>query len=549
MVKFPNIGSNHGSDTRNIINAVINHLNKLGYTYEETLIIMRSLLKEYDGVQKQLDGLVIESGNANSEVSQARGSYDLLYQRLNGDKAALEQMIDNIESNETKNQSDFMGMLHKLKSPQKVLYRVIRDRRIEIFVPQYGEYGTMYQFFKNTNEDFIRMGFVDYSRMKLINDYYQNKNYDTLNGTWDLRNAPNYFTTEVGATVEVEFEGTGIDFLHFADNRGGVFEFSVDGEIVKSISTHIDAVPSSELESNYAIRSVVKGLENKKHILVGTFKGADTSNPPVGTARGWLRYAPSHLLVDYNYTFHVHGPVHRESKIKNIIHSGSVKEFAFSINDGNDNVEWIPEHNSKGSTRALSQEILIDGVKVTDFTEMKHFGSADVIVIKQKLIGFHPNIPNDDVCEITSTHSITSSGISVFNKFKWLKSVMVHDGYSMMLPVLPNATSRLFTSNDVSMPTTKSDNSFVSVPNGADALSFSFTTTDDYATILKVENINKSYRLNKNKDTFVQLQHRSDMQKLYPTIYQNEQVEYGDVYTASYHYDVGKIANVQDLLI
>lgn len=543
------IGSLWDRSNRNGTNANFKFLFESREHMDKLIEIAEDSIRASEGVQKQLDGLVIESGNANAEVSQARGSYDLLYQRLNGDKAALEQMINNIESNETKNQSDFMGMLHKLKAPQKVLYRVIRDRRIEIFVPQYGEYGTMYQFFKNTNEDFIRMGFADYSRMKLINDYYQNKNYDTLNGTWDLRNAPNYFTTEVGATVEVEFEGTGIDFLHYADNRGGVFEFSVDGEIVKSISTHIDAVPSSELESNYAIRSVVKGLENKKHILVGTFKGADTSNPPVGAARGWMRYAPSHLLVDYNYTFHVHGPVHRESKIKNIIHSGSVKEFAFSVNDGNNNVEWLPEHNSKGSTRALSQEILIDGVKVTDFTEMKHFGSADVIVIKQKLIGFHPNIPNDDVCEITSTHSITSSGVSVFNKFKWLKSVMVHDGYSMMLPVLSNATRRLFTSNDVSIATTKSDNSFINVPQGSDALSFAFTTTDDYATILKVENINKSYRLNENEDTFVQLQHRPDMQKLYPTIYQNEQVEYGDVYTASYHYDVGKIANVQDLLI
>lgn len=543
------IGSLWDRSNRNGTNANFKFLFESREHMDKLIEKAEDSIRASEGVQKQLDGLVIESGNANAEVSQARGSYDLLYQRLNGDKAALEQMINNIESNETKNQSDFMGMLHKLKSPQKVLYRVIRDRRIEIFVPQYGEYGTMFQFFKNTNEDFIRMGFADYSRMQLINGYYQNKNYDTLNGTWDLRNAPNYFTTEVGATVEVEFEGTGIDFLHFADNRGGVFEFSVDGEIVKSISTHIDAVPSSELESNYAIRSVVKGLENKKHILVGTFKGADTSNPPVGTARGWMRYAPSHLPADYNFTFHVHGPVHRESKIKNIIHSGSVKEFALSVNDGNDNVEWIPEHNSKGSTRALSQEILIDGVKVTDFTEMKHFGSANVIVIKQKLIGFHPNIPNDDVCEITSTHSITSSGVSVFNKIKWLKSVMVHDGYSMMLPVLPNATSRLFTSNDVSIATTKSDNSFVSVPKGADALSFAFTTTDDYATILKVENINKSYRLNENEDTFVQLQHRTDMQKLYPTVYQNEQVEYGDVYTASYHYDVGKIANVQDLLI
>ena len=89
--KVPEINWGHGSDTRNIINQLIRLFNSMGYTYDESLKMMKELLKDYDGVQEQLDNLVIESGNSNAEVSQARGSFDLLYKRLDSYNKQFEQ--------------------------------------------------------------------------------------------------------------------------------------------------------------------------------------------------------------------------------------------------------------------------------------------------------------------------------------------------------------------------------------------------------------------------------------------------------------------------
>ncbi|MDW4129945.1 glycosyl hydrolase family 28-related protein [Staphylococcus saprophyticus] len=49
---------------------------------EETIEYAKKVNSENKEVQKQLNGLVIESGNANAEVSQARGGYSVLNERL-----------------------------------------------------------------------------------------------------------------------------------------------------------------------------------------------------------------------------------------------------------------------------------------------------------------------------------------------------------------------------------------------------------------------------------------------------------------------------------
>lgn len=87
--KLPLINSAHGSETRNIINELIKLFNGMGYTYNESLQKAQDVLNEAQktndmnvDVQNQLDNLVIESGNANAEVSQARGGFPLLKDRF-----------------------------------------------------------------------------------------------------------------------------------------------------------------------------------------------------------------------------------------------------------------------------------------------------------------------------------------------------------------------------------------------------------------------------------------------------------------------------------
>ena len=88
--KLPTINSAHGSETRNIINELIKLFNGMGYTYDEALQKAHDTLNEAKktnnmnkDVQRQLDNIILENGDSEAEVVQARGRADLLYKRLN----------------------------------------------------------------------------------------------------------------------------------------------------------------------------------------------------------------------------------------------------------------------------------------------------------------------------------------------------------------------------------------------------------------------------------------------------------------------------------
>lgn len=59
---------------------------------------------------------------------------------------------------------------------------------------------------------------------------YENKNYETLTGTW-VTTAPNaHYATSVGATMTTTVTGESIEFHFYGDNRGGIWEFVIDGD-------------------------------------------------------------------------------------------------------------------------------------------------------------------------------------------------------------------------------------------------------------------------------------------------------------------------------
>ena len=87
--KLPLINSAHDSETRNIINELIKLFNAMGYTYDEALQMSRNILKEAQktnnmnkDVQRQLNNIILENGNSEAEVVQARGEYSVLNERM-----------------------------------------------------------------------------------------------------------------------------------------------------------------------------------------------------------------------------------------------------------------------------------------------------------------------------------------------------------------------------------------------------------------------------------------------------------------------------------
>lgn len=83
MEGFKRLGSNWTNHTRNEENRMF-----------------QELFTNYGSFQRQLDDLVVNSGDSNAEVVQARGGYDLLYKRLDANDFKLNKNKNDIEENE-----------------------------------------------------------------------------------------------------------------------------------------------------------------------------------------------------------------------------------------------------------------------------------------------------------------------------------------------------------------------------------------------------------------------------------------------------------------
>lgn len=88
---------NHNRNYEELYNDVLDVKNTnstLIYDAEQAVEQAQAVNAENKNVQKQLNNLIIESGNANAEVSQARGTHEVLNERLN----TMDTEIDNAEN-------------------------------------------------------------------------------------------------------------------------------------------------------------------------------------------------------------------------------------------------------------------------------------------------------------------------------------------------------------------------------------------------------------------------------------------------------------------
>ncbi|MEI2356050.1 prophage endopeptidase tail family protein [Mesobacillus zeae] len=108
-------------------------------------------------------------------------------------------------------------------------------------------------------------------------------NYASRTGTWADVADPHHYTSQVGATFTASFTGTGVFFRHYADNRGGVWEFVLNGDKKKRVSTWSSAAQTKVVE-------LFRNLDEGTYSMVATFKGDDSKHVPStgkGTSRGW----------------------------------------------------------------------------------------------------------------------------------------------------------------------------------------------------------------------------------------------------------------------
>ncbi|MES1038945.1 phage tail spike protein [Peribacillus simplex] len=98
--------------------------------------------------------------------------------------------------------------------------------------------------------------------------------YSSRSGTYYTEPGLNQLATEkVGANFKFSFSGTGFNFKTIVTFLGGVWEFTIDGSQSVKISTYEDVTSKDKTFE------IIRGLENKTHSVVATFKGKDSKNP------------------------------------------------------------------------------------------------------------------------------------------------------------------------------------------------------------------------------------------------------------------------------
>ncbi|MBW3496052.1 BppU family phage baseplate upper protein [Bacillus sp. FDAARGOS_1420] len=456
------------------------------------------------------------------------------------------------------NQRDFIELLRNHNTPSNMYTRIVGDRTLDILIPLRGNKVAHYTLRKDTKDDYVKLEDCAISNLSVVAQKVNAINYKVDTGAMQKANPPNYYTTTVGDTFTFTFDGTGFDFQHFTDNRGGLWEFKVDGTVVKTISTHINDVPTNELKVNYGTRSVVRGLAKGTHTVVATFKGDDPANPPTGganTSRGWVKNDTGYAqAAEAHKTAFIYDDLLNPVKEVDLLVSFSNKEFAFRMkpNDSSVNAEWIPEH-SAATVFKVSQKIYIDDKEINSWTADATVKEAKMVRAVQSMKGFHPSDLTNALCEIYSVHTVTNQGVTFDIKIKWLQDTFIEDGYIAMLPGSRPFVEKLVDATGKSFETLVADNSSKDIVNGEKMASYAMLSKErEYVVAMKINNIHASLRKGQTgiRNPLVWLQHRdATLQKLYPQVYKNCVVKAGETHPFSATYFVGELPLAAQLLI
>jgi hypothetical protein len=480
------------------------------------------------------------------------------------DNTEIKNQIANVSAQlaDTENkvaQVDFVEMIRESNnSSSKLRTKILADRKIEIAVPFNDGLYAKYTMAKDANDDYMTL---QGAQIGTINLQTELKNYSASTGTI-VSAAPNNYASVVGSTVSLTFTGKSISMRHIADTRGGIWEVQIDGTVVGTISTHIDAMTALGLVSEGGVytRLLADGLTNAPHTLVATFKGDDQSHAPVGgSSRGWIRFEAStsnrhsFSITKHEYAF--------TSQFSTMV-ADSNKEYAFShmVKNGQGaygTAEWLPDHNGRGSAFATSQKIVIDGKEVTDWTVQNDYYVCDSVTVIQDMLGYHAteDLVNPSA-RILTTHFFTSKGVHIMGKLEALRDIKIVSGYTFMFPIDLTFANRLITGYRNKYQTGLFGTASSTVLNEKfNCHSFAFVNNSDASkrnivVAMTMHNVQDTLRYGKAGRDEVRgtwIEHRSAaMDKLYPQIFKDYEMKAGEIYRFSGTFHVGKIPLIND---
>lgn len=472
----------------------------------------------------------------------------------NLDAYSKKEVDEKLSETERLYQSNYYEFHERNTMPFNNTFSILDDRYLRFKVGISKKDFVEHTFVKNTLDDFIKWttsSFGKKSEEKSINK--ENYTDDMVSDGLLTGSHDNFYTTKIGTKITYEFFGEALWFNHFFDDRGGLWDFYVDDELVKSISTHIDGVPESDKTTAVtARRLIVQNLPNQNHVLIMEFKGEDSSNPPSSTARGWVRIntGTNNNPEARLYTFETKGTYSSIGQVNAIYNSN--KEFAFKIKKANASydTEWVPQHNNLGTAflgEEGRQKLYIDGTEISLSEKMSEqpFNEAKLLQVLEMT---HPK-ENERLGMLYLTVTINYKGVSITGKVNWEKATEVKSGYVNMLALDTDFSRELISSYSKNYDLTIADSSLEDIN---EKYPYSFIVVNknmpDFYLFMQSFNVEKTLRINETDrkgetsgEGLYFLQHRNEeLQKLYPDVFTKHTSKKGEIYHFEGLYGFGK---------
>lgn len=477
-----------------------------------------------------------------SEVETARDGKVNLNDRLNNMK---DFSIRNVE------QTDFVDKLKGLSNYDSV--QIKRSNATMFSVSNVNEVTNRHMtniFSKNANDDYFILSesYVgDTTTSELPKEYV---NYTKVSGTIDTQYATHY-ATEINTKIKATISGTVIYLRRYGDNRGGIWEFTVDGDTNNKvrISTFKATAGTDDVK-------IFENLKDTTHVLEGVFIGDDPVNAPSGgVSRAWL---PFSTTLETTKTFSSRIVNVNMVREKNLNTAMSNKDFALRIRPSGSTGEYhfVPEHNAIGTAFKISDTIFLLDDKPLDVMSLP-VGVSQIgknFKVIQSVHGKYPN--GDNLIRIDNIHAISLDGsVRLMGKVNVLKDIEIQDGYFLMLPVSTDVATRLKTSRQNNYPTTKTDGSRTNLANEKDDTSsfiFTSSTNTNLYSGMTVHDPYRSMRVGESgkfpTGQTAWIEHRNaSMQKLYQSIFRLTTITAGTELNYDGSYISGELSNVHNM--
>ena len=243
-----------------------------------------------------------------------------------------------------------------------------------------------------------------------------------------------------GDTFDLDFEGTGLIFHHFADDRGGVWDIVIDGAPAIQVSTWAASAGG-------VATTVVTGLSEGAHTCVFTFAGDDPVNPPssgAGNSRGWF-FLPSTPGFHTGTGISESAPKIIEGTGTNrraVMSPSSIPEFAINVVPDGTGLAgtWVPQHGAGGvgACRNVVRDIVVDGVSIgSDITAISEVSlGISRVTIVQKYTAYNANDGGGayPLWDGVITHDYRDGVLAVSQVIKTTGKFYCASGYLNMLP-------------------------------------------------------------------------------------------------------------------